>query len=128
MKYLSLDGVTKLINKIKSSFVSNANGAIETVGSGTLTHLQITGKIAILSLVDNQSHHAQFYCKYTGSKTNVYIGNDFNPGDLKVNSANGDPLLEVDGENYEIKIMNPSSGEQYTLDTDKCIELGILNK
>lgn len=128
MKYLSLDGVTKLINKIKSSFVSSLNGAINAIGSSKYPQLKIVGKSAMLSIVDSQSSIPQFYCIYTGSKTAVHIGNDFNPGDLQVNSANGDPLLEVDGENYKIKIMNPSSGEQYILDIDKCIELGILTK
>lgn len=130
MKYLSLDGVTKLINKIKSSFVSNAGGyihvtsSINSLGFGlrdnrnggydydSVSLMNINGRISILSL---------------GSK---YLDDNNNGcyGVLRILNSKGKTAFTVNGSNSNIGILNPSDNTIYTLDIDRCIELGILTK
>lgn len=129
MKYLSLDGVTKLIDKIKSKFVSNAGGYIHVTSStnslsfglrdmrnggydyDSVSLRNINGRISLLLL---------------GS---TYLDNNNGcAGVLQILNSKGKVAFGVNGSNSTIGILNPSDNTIYTLDIDRCIELGILTK
>lgn len=115
MKYLSLDGVTKLVNKIKSSFVSSLGGAITT-------NKIISTGITIYRIAIGNTEGTNFGVQtlYNTSTNKATVGIN---GILAVSGC-----ININGSSKVIKITNPSDNKAYTLDINKCIELGILTK